>query len=246
MAVVGIDLVTTMSAVARVNEMGKADIILNKEEHPITPSVVLFEDENTKVVGEIAYNSAIAIPDKVAQWVKNSMGKNVEWEFFDEKYTPEMISAIILRKLKEDSEKALGEQITGAVITVPAIFGDAERNATKVAGEIAGLRVLGIYDEPQAAALAFALAQIGHIKPETVLVYDLGGGTFDITVLRIEIDKIEMLATVAADNLVVKIGIVALLIMLHMNLRRNMVLTLALIPLVYRISMTGQKEPKRH
>jgi molecular chaperone DnaK len=211
MAIVGIDLGTTMSAIARLDEMGKPQVISNSEGDLITPSVVLFEDKNNKVVGKVAKQSAVAYPDRVVEFVKNEMGKATKWEFFGEPYSPEDISAIILRRMKEDAEQTLGEPIERAVITVPAIFGEAERNATKSAGLIAGLDVIALLDEPVAAALSYGFGRdltpgpsppdssLGQRRGENVaqnvMVYDLGGGTFDLTVMRIAGNKITMLAT---------------------------------------------------
>ena len=142
MAIVGIDLGTTMSAVARLDEMGKPVAVPNSEGDNATPSVVLFESKSAKIVGKVAKQSAVANPELVRECVKNDMGTAQAWSYFGENYTAEDISAIILKRLKEDAEQVMGEPIEGAVITVPAIFGDAERNATKTAGRIAGLNVL--------------------------------------------------------------------------------------------------------
>lgn len=195
--IVGIDLGTTMSAVARLDEMGKPVAIINSEGDNATPSVVFFESESTKIVGKVAKQSAVAYPDLVLECVKNEMGKSPDWQpIFGEIYTPEDVSAIILKRLKEDAEERMGQPITGAVITVPAIFGDAERNATKTAGRIAGLNVLALLEEPVAAALAYGLGRnTSGQDPQNVLVYDLGGGTFDLTVMRVAGDQITMLAT---------------------------------------------------
>ncbi len=196
MAIVGIDLGTTMSAIARLDEMGKPQVIPNSEGDLITPSVVLFEDKTNKVVGKVAKQSSVAYPDRVVEFVKNEMGKATKWEFFGEPYSPEDISAIILRRLKADAEQTLGEPVERAVITVPAIFGEAERNATKSAGRIAGLDVIALLDEPVAAALSYGFGrETGSDEAQNVLVYDLGGGTFDLTVMRIAGNKIKMLAT---------------------------------------------------
>ncbi len=196
MAIVGIDLGTTMSAIARLDEMGKPVVIPNSEGHNITPSVVLFDGKNSKVVGQVAKQSAVAFPGDVVFFVKNEMGHSKTWNFGGETYNPEDISAVILRRLKDDAEQIMGEAIEGAVITVPAIFGDAERDATKTAATIAGLKVIAILEEPVAAALSYGLGrETSYAKPSNVLVYDLGGGTFDLTVMQMAGNKIKMLAT---------------------------------------------------
>jgi molecular chaperone DnaK len=197
MPVVGIDLGTTYSEVAVLDEMKKPVIVPNAEANNTTPSVVFFEDKDNIVVGEHAKNSSEAYPDSVVQFVKNHMGfagKLHTWNFFGETYGPEKISAIILRKLKKDAEASLGKSITGAVITVPAIFGEAQRNATKEAGQIAGIEVIAILDEPVAAALNYGLARGGN-EPQNVIVYDLGGGTFDLTIMQVSENSIAMLYT---------------------------------------------------
>lgn len=193
---VGIDLGTTFSAIACLNEqIGKAEIIPNKETERITPSAVLFEDDAV-IVGRIAKESAVTEHDRVVEFVKREMGKSSEeyaFHFKDKQFSAETISAFILKKLKNDAEEYLGRPIKDAVITVPAYFDDAERNATKNAGEIAGLNVTRIINEPVAAALAYGLNQLG--KEQTVFVFDLGGGTFDVTVIKIEMNNISMIGT---------------------------------------------------
>lgn len=198
MAVVGIDLGTTYSEVAVLDEMKKPVVVPNAEANNTTPSVIFFEDEKNIVVGEHAKNSSEAYPERVVQFVKNHMGFAGEghtWKFFGETYGPEKISAIILRKLKKDAEASLGKSITGAVITVPAIFGEPQRNATKEAAQIAGIEVIAILDEPVAAALNYGLARGGGNQTQNILVYDLGGGTFDLTIMRVSENSIAMLYT---------------------------------------------------
>ena len=197
--VVGIDLGTTFSAIAHVNDFGKEEIIPNMRSERITPSVILFEDNNI-TVGTIAKQQARAMPKQIVEFVKREMGKpkgtgeNEYCREFDSKaYSAEELSAQILLKLKQDAEASLGTEITQAVITVPAYFKDAERQATRLAGEIAGLEVLQIVNEPTAAALAFGLDL--HGSDQTVFVFDLGGGTFDVTIMKVSGSKLEMIAS---------------------------------------------------
>ena len=199
---VGIDLGTTFSAVARVGRNGKAEILENRDGERTTPSVVMFEDGSV-VVGDTAKGSSISEPENVCQFVKRMIGdKNYSFVNKDgERYTAEEISALILKRLKKDAEDAAGEEITGAVITVPAYFGDAQRKATKDAGEIAGLKVLGIINEPTAAAISYCY---GNARTAgNVMVFDLGGGTFDITIIHMDEDfsKIRPLSTTGNRNL---------------------------------------------
>ena len=199
---VGIDLGTTFSAVARVGSNGKAEILENRDGERTTPSVVMFED-GTAVVGDTAKESSISEPENVCQFVKRKIGdKSYTFRNADgEKYSAEEISALILKRLKQDAEAAAGEEITGAVITVPAYFGDAQRKATQDAGEIAGLKVLGIINEPTAAAISYCY---GKAKTAgNVMVFDLGGGTFDITIIQMDEDfsKIQPLSTTGNRNL---------------------------------------------
>ncbi len=185
--VIGIDLGTTMSVMAIVNEMGQPEIIPNNEGDHITPSDVLIRGEK-RIVGKSARNAAKAKPDYVAQFIKRHMSEP-EFLFTDgdkKTHRAEEISAAILKKLKQDAEQRLGEEVTKVVITVPAYFGDLERQRTKHAGEIAGFEVLDIINEPTAAAIAYGLDHAE--KDMTLLVYDLGGGTFDVTVMRIAQD----------------------------------------------------------
>jgi molecular chaperone DnaK len=198
--VVGIDLGTTFSAIASVNDHGRPEIIPNRDGEEITPSVVLF-DGDAPIVGSIAKRSAVVNPLSVAQFVKRQMGVPT-WSFRSEsgsKYSAEEISAIILKKLKEDAELLLGGRIVDAVITVPAYFDDAQRKATQDSGRIAGLNVLRIINEPTAAALAYGLDKAK--AEQTILVYDLGGGTFDVTIMRIGAGRIDVLATGGDKNL---------------------------------------------
>jgi molecular chaperone DnaK len=192
--VCGIDLGTTNSAIAYVDEHGKAQVIPNTDNDRITPSVVLFEENTEAIVGKIAKNSAVAAPDRVIQFVKRHMGEE-GWvkAFFGKDYTPETISALILKKLVQDAEQVSGRKVGSVVITVPAYFNEVERKATQDAGKIAGLNVVSILNEPTAAALAYGLDKQGEKR--RVLVYDLGGGTFDVTIIEIEGTKIEVLAT---------------------------------------------------
>lgn len=193
--VVGIDLGTTFSAIAHVNEHGQPEIIPNAETERITPSVILFEDDLV-TVGKIAKQNARAVPEQIVEFVKREMGKSKEEFFrnFDGKdYSAEELSALILTKLKQDAEAYLGEEITDAVITVPAYFHDAEREATRNAGTIAGLNVLQVLNEPTAAALAYGIDRLG--SNQNVFVFDLGGGTFDVTVMEVSESAIKMIAT---------------------------------------------------
>jgi len=179
---VGIDLGTTNSVIATMDG-GEATVIANAEGHRTTPSVVAFSKSGEVLVGEVAKRQAITNPDRTIRSVKRHMGQGWSIKIDDKDYTSQEISARILQKLKRDAEAFLGEPVTEAVITVPAYFGDAQRQATKEAGTIAGLEVLRIINEPTAAALAYGLDKEEH--DQTILVYDLGGGTFDVSVLEI-------------------------------------------------------------
>src|SRR3954466_1083321 len=192
---VGIDLGTTNSAVA-VLEGGEPPIIANDEGGRTTPSVVAFNNNGEVLVGEIPRRQAVTNVDRTIRSVKRHMGTDWSQEIDGKKYTPQEISARILQKLKRDSEAYLGEAVTDAVITVPAYFDDAERQATKEAGEIAGLNVLRIINEPTAAALAYGLDKGDD---QTILVFDLGGGTFDVSLLEIGEGVVEVKAT-SGDN----------------------------------------------
>ncbi|UPG67876.1 molecular chaperone DnaK [Gordonia hongkongensis] len=194
---VGIDLGTTNSVVA-VLEGGEAAVIANAEGARTTPSVVAFARNGEVLVGQPAKNQAVTNVDRTIRSVKRHMGEG-DWtvEIDDKKYTPQEISARTLMKLKRDAESYLGEDVTDAVITVPAYFNDAQRQATKEAGQIAGLNVLRIVNEPTAAALAYGLDK-GE-KEQTILVFDLGGGTFDVSLLEIGDGVVEVRAT-SGDN----------------------------------------------
>ena len=189
---VGIDLGTTNSVVA-VFEGGEPTVIANAEGHRTTPSVVAFSKSGEVLVGEVAKRQAITNPDRTVRSVKRHMGEKWTIELDGKTYTPQEISARILMKLKRDAEAYLGGPVTEAVITVPAYFGDAQRQATKEAGQIAGLEVLRIINEPTAASLAYGLDKVG--QDQTILVYDLGGGTFDVSVLEIGEGVFEVKAT---------------------------------------------------
>jgi molecular chaperone DnaK len=193
---VGIDLGTTNSVVA-VLEGGEATVIANAEGARTTPSIVAFAKNGEVLVGEVAKRQAVTNVDRTIRSVKRHMGTKWTVDIDAKSYTPQEISARVLGKLKRDAESYLGETITEAVITVPAYFNDAQRQATKEAGEIAGLKVLRIVNEPTAAALAYGLDK-GE-KEQTILVFDLGGGTFDVSLLEIGDGVVEVKAT-AGDN----------------------------------------------
>src|SRR5213595_2970400 len=193
--VVGIDLGTTFSAIAHIDAYGKPQIIPNTETERITPSVIFFDDSQV-IIGTVAKNNAVAEPEKIVDFVKREMGKPKDQfhrEFGGKIYSAEELSALIIKKLKADAEKYLDQPITDAVITVPAYFNDAERTATITAGQLAGLNVLQIINEPTAAALAYGLDKLE--QDQTVFVFDLGGGTFDVTIMRIENQKLNIIAT---------------------------------------------------
>lgn len=192
---IGIDLGTTFSAVA-VMEAGKPNIISNAEGTRTTPSVVHIKDEEI-MVGQVARNQAIVDPSHTIRSIKRKMGTNEKIGIDDKDYTPEQISAMILQKLKRDAEAYLGQPVKNAVITVPAYFNDAQRQATKNAGEIAGLNVLRIINEPTAAALAYGLDK--QQQSHTILVFDFGGGTFDVSILELGDGVFEVKAT-SGDN----------------------------------------------
>ncbi|MCU1531096.1 MAG: dnaK, partial [Arthrobacter sp.] len=183
---VGIDLGTTNSVVS-VLEGGEPTVIANAEGGRTTPSVVAFSKSGEVLVGEIAKRQAVNNIDRTIASVKRHMGTGWTVGIDEKKYTPQEISARILMKLKNDAESYLGEKVTDAVITVPAYFNDAERQATKEAGEIAGLNVLRIVNEPTAAALAYGLDK--GKEDELILVFDLGGGTFDVSLLEVGKDE---------------------------------------------------------
>src|SRR5690348_210324 len=211
---VGIDLGTTNSVVAATMEGGQAEVIPNAEGARTTPSVVAFTDDGQRLVGQVAKRQAILNPEATIYSAKRFIGRKwdevrseietvpykvvkgsgdaVRFEVRGKQYAPEEISALVLRKLAEDAAKFLGERVTEAVITVPAYFNDAQRQATKDAGKIAGLEVMRIINEPTAAALAYGLDKKGS---ETVLVFDLGGGTFDVSILDVGDGVVEVRST---------------------------------------------------
>ncbi len=193
--IIGIDLGTTNSCVA-VMEGGKPVVVANTEGARTTPSVVAFTKTGERLVGEPAKRQAVTNADKTISSIKRSMGTDHRVSIDDKKYSPQEISAMILQKLKADAESYLGEKVTEAVITVPAYFNDAQRQATKDAGKIAGLDVKRIINEPTAAALAYGL---DNEKEQKIMVYDLGGGTFDVSIIDIGDGVIEVLST-SGDN----------------------------------------------
>ncbi|MFA6866329.1 MAG: molecular chaperone DnaK, partial [Clostridia bacterium] len=190
--IIGIDLGTTNSCVA-VMEGGEAVVIANAEGGRTTPSVVGFKKDGERLVGQVAKRQAVVNPDRTISSIKREMGTNFKVKIDDKVYTPQEISAMILSKLKTDAESYLGQKVTQAVITVPAYFSDAQRQATKDAGKIAGLEVLRIINEPTAAALSYGLDK--EQKSQKILIYDLGGGTFDVSILELGDGIFEVLAT---------------------------------------------------
>ena len=193
--IIGIDLGTTNSCVA-VMEGGKPTVIANQEGARTTPSIVAFTKTGERLIGEPAKRQAVTNAEKTISSIKRDMGTNNGRKIDDKKYSPQQISAMILQKLKSDAEGYLGETVSEAVITVPAYFNDAQRQATKDAGKIAGLDVKRIINEPTAAALAYGLDNEGEQK---IMVYDLGGGTFDVSIIEIGDGVIEVLST-SGDN----------------------------------------------
>ncbi len=193
--IIGIDLGTTNSCVS-VMEGGKPTVIANTEGARTTPSIVAFTKTGERLVGEPAKRQAVTNSEKTISSIKRHMGTDYRVVIDEKKYSPQEISAMILQKLKADAENYLGEKVTEAVITVPAYFNDAQRQATKDAGKIAGLEVKRIINEPTAAALAYGL---DNEKEQKIMVYDLGGGTFDVSIIEIGDGVIEVLAT-AGDN----------------------------------------------
>lgn len=194
-ATIGIDLGTTNSCMAAM-EGGRVTIIPNAEGERTTPSVVAFSKNGERLVGSVALRQAAVNPDRTISSVKRHMGSKWKAQIDGKQFTPQEISAMILRKLRRDAEAFLGQEVTDAVITVPAYFDDSQRQATKDAGRIAGLNVLRIINEPTSAALAYGL---DNGTPQKVMVYDLGGGTFDVSIIEIGGDVIEVLAT-SGDN----------------------------------------------
>ncbi len=195
--VIGIDLGTTNSCVA-VMEGGEPVVIPNPEGARTTPSVVAFNKNGERLIGQVAKRQSVTNPDRTVSSIKREMGSNHKVKIDDKNYTPQEISGMILQKLKADAEAYLGESVSQAVITVPAYFSDAQRQATKDAGRIAGLDVLRIINEPTAAALAYGLDKETDQK---ILVYDLGGGTFDVSILEIGDGVFEVLATAGNNRL---------------------------------------------
>ena len=192
MKTIGIDLGTTNSCVA-VMENGEPVVIANAEGARTTPSVVAFQKDGERLVGQVAKRQAVSNPDRTVSSIKRHMGSDYKVTIDDKKFTPQEISAMILTKLKKDAESYLGGTVTDAVITVPAYFSDSQRQATKDAGKIAGLNVLRIINEPTAAALSYGLDKEG--KTQKVIIYDLGGGTFDVSIMEIGDGVFEVLAT---------------------------------------------------
>ncbi len=195
--IIGIDLGTTNSCVA-VFEGGEPTVIPNPEGARTTPSVVAFSKSGERMVGQVAKRQAITNPDRTIMSIKREMGTAYNVAVDDKKYTPQEISAMILQKLKADAEAYLGTSVTQAVITVPAYFSDAQRQATKDAGKIAGLEVLRIINEPTAAALAYGMDKE---EDQKIMIYDLGGGTFDVSLLEISDGVFEVLATAGNNRL---------------------------------------------
>jgi molecular chaperone DnaK len=195
--ILGIDLGTTFSCMA-IMEAGKSIVIPNAEGGRITPSVVAFTKEGERLVGSLAKRQAVTNPTRTIQSIKRKMGTSEKIRIDDKSYTPQEISAMILQKMKVDAEAYLGEKITKVVVTVPAYFNDAQRQATKDAGKIAGLDVLRIINEPTASALAYGIDKEGDA---TVLVYDLGGGTFDVSILTLGDGVFEVKATSGNNRL---------------------------------------------
>ena len=194
---IGIDLGTTNSCVA-VIEGGEPVVIPNAEGARTTPSVVAFSKTGERMVGQVAKRQAITNPDRTISSIKREMGSNYKVTIDDKSYTPQEISAMILQKLKADAEAYLGETVSSAVITVPAYFTDAQRQATKDAGKIAGLDVKRIINEPTAAALSYG---IDKGEEQKIMVYDLGGGTFDVSIIEMGDGVQEVLATAGNNRL---------------------------------------------
>ena len=195
---VGIDLGTTNSVVA-VLEGGEPAVIPNAEGARTTPSVVAFSKGGEVLVGDVAKRQAITNPDRTIRSIKRRMGQDYKTDIDGKNYSPQELSARILMKLKSDAESYLGDKVTEAVVTVPAYFDDAQRQATKEAGQIAGLEVLRIINEPTAAALAYGLDKTEG--DQTVLVFDLGGGTFDVSLLELGDGVFEVKSTSGNTNL---------------------------------------------
>ena len=195
--IIGIDLGTTNSCVS-VMEGGEAVVIPNAEGARTTPSVVAFSKDGERMIGQVAKRQAVTNADRTIISIKRHMGTDYRVNIDGKPYSPQEISAMILQKMKSDAENYLGEKVTEAVITVPAYFNDAQRQATKDAGKIAGLDVKRIINEPTAAALAYGL---DNEKEQKIMVYDLGGGTFDVSVIEIGDGVIEVLSTAGNNRL---------------------------------------------
>ncbi len=195
--IIGIDLGTTNSEIAFIQEDGTPQV-LEIEGSPLVPSVVGFSENGELLVGQKALNQLVLYPERTIKSIKRKMGKNEDIKLAEETYTPQEISAMILRYLKQAAEKQLGQAIQQAVITVPAYFSDIQRQATKDAGELAGLEVLRIINEPTAASLAY---ESQHSEAKNILVYDLGGGTFDVSVVKKQEDIIEVLSSHGNNHL---------------------------------------------
>jgi molecular chaperone DnaK len=196
---VGIDLGTTFSAIAYVNKFGVPEILHNAEGERITPSVILFEGDDI-IIGTYAKQAAVAYPEQVVEFVKRHMGDEAfSFQYRGESYTPERLSSFMLAKLKHDAELRLGHRIEQAVITVPAYFGDRQRRATVRAGEMAGFQVLALLNEPTAAAFAYGLSN--RDADRRILVFDLGGGTFDVSIVRVQGPELTVIATTGDHQL---------------------------------------------
>jgi molecular chaperone DnaK len=193
--VYGIDLGTTQSCVARIDETGKPAIVKNEAGEDTTPSVVWFESPDNVIIGRAALNQSLVEPDQVAQLVKRDMGTSARYTFHGQRHTPETVSALILRELASVAKKEAGEPVRDVVITVPAYFGVAEREATRRAGQLAGLTVLDVLQEPVAAAMHYQAVSDSAGGPRHILVCDLGGGTYDTTVIRLDGDDITVVCT---------------------------------------------------
>lgn len=189
--VYGIDLGTTYSAIARINDQGQPEVLVNLDSSPTTPSVVYFESDSSVVVGSEAKRTQLTDPDNACKLIKRHMGTVYPQEFRGQEHSPESISALILKEVVKAATSELDEEVTNVVITVPAYFGIQEKESTKQAGQMAGLEVVGIVTEPVAAALSL---RIRGEQPETILVYDLGGGTFDTTIMHAESGRVEVIA----------------------------------------------------
>lgn len=196
---IGIDLGTTYSVAAHVKS-GRPEVIPNREGARLTPSVVLVQEDGKVLVGDAAKEQAVILPKGVVTAVKNSMGKKKEFHLADgNTYTPELISSFILRRLVQDVERYAGETVEGAVVTIPAYFTDSQRKATEDAAALAGLRLLATINEPTAAAIYYA-SRLSEEKPLNIMVYDMGGGTFDVTIIQTRGMEIKVLSTHGLSN----------------------------------------------